>query len=324
MGQRKLLRWSGGFGGAVVILLLVGSGVAPATADLSACANAAPCNDNYLPGSGLPGSLGLNAPGTRLNRTRTLKDARDTSTATVQNNLFNPCGAASCPTGPPETISCNGTSYGKTIWYDFYPDIGGRVSIRTSAFFQNVITLYTFNNNSNSPNYLLPTKKQCSVSTFGTNQLVASVKKGVAYTYEIGGVDTSQAPTGQGGQLQMLFDFFATPPRRLSANATLTASPTSTGIKLLGLSVSAARAATVSVDCGGFCHPQSKSNSPTGVESFPSLNGVSMPAGSTLTIRVTAKHSIGVLIQYHVVKGNFHKQTFCTEPGSRKPRTSCR
>jgi hypothetical protein len=119
----------------------------------------------------------------------------------------------------------------------------------------------------------------------------------------------------------MKFDFIPTPPRRLSANATLTASPTSNGVQLLGLSVSTARAATVSVDCGGFCQSQSKSKQAT--ETFPNLHGVRMPAGSTLTIRVTAKHSIGVLIQYHIVKGNFHKQTFCTEPGSRKPRTSC-
>src|SRR2546421_10007253 len=93
MGQRKLLRWSG-FGGTVAILLLVGSAVAPAATAPSQCANNAPCNDNYI------NSLELNQAGQRLNRTKTLEDIRDTSTATVQNNLFNPCGAASCPPGP--------------------------------------------------------------------------------------------------------------------------------------------------------------------------------------------------------------------------------
>ena len=41
MGQRKLLRWSG-LGGAVVILLLAGSAVAPAST--SPCAGVTPCN----------------------------------------------------------------------------------------------------------------------------------------------------------------------------------------------------------------------------------------------------------------------------------------
>jgi hypothetical protein len=283
--------------------------VAPASTN--PCAGVSPCNDSYI------NSLELNKPGKPLNRTKTIEDIRDTSTATTQNDLFNPPASG----GPSEVTSCNGTSYGKTIWYDFYPDANGTVSIRTFALFQNVTTLYTFSNNSRSPSYLRPVEKQCVVSTLGGGQLVASVKKGVNYTFQLGGVDTSQAPTGQGGQIEMKFDFLPTPPRRLSANSTLTAKATSNGVQVVGLSVSTARAATVSVDCGGFCQPQLKSKQAT--ETFPSLSGTNLPAGSTLTIRVTAKHSIGVLIEYHIVKGNFTKQTFCTEPGSRKPRASC-
>ena len=313
MGQRKLRRWIVS-GGAVAILLLVMSAPAPASTS-SVCANAAPCNDNYLD------SLELNKPGTKLNRTITLKDFRDTSTATVQSNVFNPCGAASCPPGPGEDTSCDGTSYGKTIWYDFYPDAGGTVLIRTSAFFQNVTALYTFNNNPNSPSYLVPIHKQCAVSTLGAGQLVAPVKKGVAYTFQIGGVDSAQAPTGAGGQLETLFDFIPTPPRRLTAQSTLTARATSSGIELLNLTVSTARAAKVTVSCGRYCSSESKKDST--VETFGKLHGVQMPAGSTLSIHVTAPHSIGVLIQYNVTRGNFSKQTFCTEPGSGKPRTSC-
>src|SRR5207248_11789651 len=164
-------------------------------------------------------------------------------------------------------------------------------------------------------------KDKCVVSTLGSGQLVAPVKKGVAYTLQIGGADTSSAPAGGGGQLDMKFDFFPTPPRRLSANATLTASPTSSGIKLLGLSVSTARAATVTVDCGGSCQSVSKTHQAT--ETFPNLKGVAMRAGSKLTIRVTAKQSIGAVIQYDIVRGNFSKHTFCTEPGSCKLRNSC-
>ena len=39
--------------------------------------------------------------------------------------------------------------------------------------------------------------------------------------------DLNLAATGGGSQVEMLFDFFPTPPRRLSANATLTAKATS-------------------------------------------------------------------------------------------------
>jgi hypothetical protein len=56
---------------------------------------------------------------------------------------------------------------------------------------------------------------------------------------------------------------------------------------------------------------------------FPGVSGVHMPSGSKLLIHVTAPHSIGSLIQYTILPGNFSKQTFCTEPGSNKPRSKC-
>jgi hypothetical protein len=292
------------------------SASAPA-APPAGCANAAPCNDNYL------SSLELNAPGTRLNRTSTMKDVRNTSTATVQPNIFSPCGQTTCPLGPTETTTCGSVSYGKTVWYDLHPDIDGTLSVRTSGF-DNVITVYRYNNDPRSASYLVPDSahRDCvHQSGFPSEQLVAPVKKGASYTVQIGGVVSAQAPTGAGGPLQILFDFFAKPPRRLSAQATLTARATSNGIQLVSLGVSTARAAKVAVDCGGFCRPISKSKHAT--EQFPELRGTSMPAGSALTIRVTAPHSIGVLIRYKVGRGSFNKQTFCTEPGSRKPRTKC-
>jgi hypothetical protein len=315
MGQRKIRRWV--LGGVIVATLgLSASASAPAAAP-QACANAAPCNDNYL------SSLVLNAPGTRLNRTSTLKDVRNTSTATVQANVFNPCGATTCPQGPPETTSCGAVSYGKTIWYDLHPDTAGTISVRTSGF-DNVITLYRYSNDQASPSYLVPDSahRVCvHQSSFPSEELVAPVQKGASYTVQIGGVVSAQAPAGAGGPLQALFDFFPKPPRRLSAQTTLTAKATSNGIQLVGLSVSTARAAKVAVDCGGFCRPTSKSKHAT--EQFGELRGTSLPAGSALTIRVTAPHSIGALIRYKVGRGSFTKQTFCTEPGSRKPRTKC-
>jgi hypothetical protein len=290
-------------GAAVTVALAVpGAAAAPGNAP------AAPINDDYLL------SLELNGPDTKLNSTSTLKDVRNTTGATVQSNIFNPCGQSSCPQGPAEVTTCNGVTYGDTIWYDFYPQAAGQVSIRTSGF-DNVITLYRFNTQTLVPD---SADRVCvHQSSFPSEQLVAPVKKGLAYTIQVGGVNAT------GGLLQFLFDYFITPPHRLSAQSSLTATDSGTGDKLLGLSVSTTRAARVEVDCGRYCRRQSKSGS--AVESFPQLKGVDMPAGSKLQIRVTAHNSIGVFIQYDIVGGArvFTKLTRCTEPGSRTPRRKC-
>ncbi len=291
-------------GVAIVGLGLAASGVVPVT--VAASTAPAPINDNYLD------SLELNGPGTKLNDTDTLEDVRNTTNATVQTNIFDPCGQASCPSGPPEVTSCRGVSYGNTIWYDFYPNANGTVRIRTSGF-DNVITLDQFSLKTALPN---TANAICAhTSDFPSEEMLASVQKGRSYTIQIGGVNDV------GGPLQFLFDFFATPPHRLTAQATLTAKQIPNGIELVGLSVSTARAAKVTVECGGLCRPESAIDH--AVESFPGLNGVQMPSGSKLQIFVTARHSIGAFIQYGILPGNFTKLTRCLEPGSRTPRTTC-
>jgi hypothetical protein len=297
--HKQLYRWIF-FAVAVISLALGASGFAPANTP------APPVNDAYL------NSLGLNGPGTPLNRTDTLKDVRNTTNASVQTNIFDPCGRVTCPAGPSEVNSCRGVNYGRTIWYDFYPDTDGVVQIRTSGF-DNVITLYPFSLKTALPNV---GKSRCvHNSSFPSEQMSAPVLKRHSYTIQVGGVNDA------GGPLQFLFDFFATPPHRLSAQSTLEAKQTSNGVELLGLSVSAARSADVAVSCGRFCRRESKTKQ--AVETFPHLKGVRMPAGSTLGIRVTAPHSIGVYIEYDILVGNFKKRTRCLEPGSRSPRRTC-
>jgi hypothetical protein len=271
----------------------------------TAAGPAAPINDNYV------NSLELNRPGHKLNGTDTIKDVRDTTNATIQTDIFNPPQGG----GPPENTQCRGTNYGKSIWYDFYPDRSGTVRIRTSGF-DNVIALYSF-----SRATLLPDNRFRCVhqGNFPTEEMDASVTRGKAYTIQIGGVSGASGPAG--GPLEFLFDFFPSAPHRLNADSTLRASATSSGVQLLGLSVSTVRSAKVTISCGRFCHRQSKKGHAT--ETFPSLRSVKLPAGSALTIRVTAPHSIGAFIQYNIVRGNFAKITRCTEPGSRKPKTKC-
>jgi hypothetical protein len=283
---------------AAVLLML--SGAATASAPPSP---PAPLNDNYI------SSLELNRHGTKLNASATLKDVRDTTSATVQSNILSPPYHIS---GPAEATACGAVNYGKTVWYDFYPNANGIARIRASGF-DNVITLYRFNVHTALPDVA---HKQCvHQSTFPSEELDSPVKKGAAYTFQIGGVNNA------GGMLQMLFDYFVTPPRRLHASATLQARALSNGIQLLSLTVLTSRAAHVSVSCGRFCH--SKSRFGEALERFPDLKNVQLPAGAKLQIRVTAPHSIGAFIQYSVLAGNFTKITRCTEPGSRKPRRTC-
>src|SRR4051794_5138778 len=105
----------------------------------ASAAAAPPVNDNYI------SSLPINDPGTRLTREQ-VKDQRDTTEATTQAALFQPCppmnGAPCTATGGgAENTTCNGLSFGKTIWYDFHPDDYGAVEIQTSAGFSPAIDI---------------------------------------------------------------------------------------------------------------------------------------------------------------------------------------
>jgi hypothetical protein len=304
--QRKIGRWIA-TGAMIGTLSLCFAGGASGSTNF--CSGTNPVNDNYLC------SLNLNSPGKPLNSTATLEDSEVLATATVQSNIFSPCGLTSCPSGGAEDASCNGTSYGNTVWYDFYPNAKGLVSIRTQALFQNVIALFQYSKQSLEPN--LATAR-CSVSSLGSGQLVAPVQKGTAYTLQVGAVSNP-------GPIHVLFDYFKTPPRRLSADSFLKAGTLTNGLQLSSLTVTTARGVKVSVSCNGFCRPVSKTVPKFGSDSvqFPSVSGVRMPSGSKLEIHVTAPHSIGVLIQYSILPANFSKQIFCTEPGSSKPRRTC-
>src|SRR3954453_6956676 len=106
-----------GTAGCLTVLALGVLGVPAALAD-------PPVNDNYL------SSLRLNDPGSRLDRTNTLVDRRDTTQATSQADIFAPPRSG----GPAEPAACAGSGYGHTAWYDFYPDESGVVRVRASGY----------------------------------------------------------------------------------------------------------------------------------------------------------------------------------------------
>jgi hypothetical protein len=289
--RRPGLHWS------VWLLGLLGAfwlaGVAPAAA--------APINDNYL------NSLRLNDPGTRLNRTDTLRDLRDTTGATVQTDVFNPPMMG----GPAEPTTCQGVSYGATVWYDFHPDVNGAVRLRTSGF-DNVISLVPFDETTAQPDFAA---RRC-VPNLATNtqELDAPVAAGKAYTVQIGGVN------GAAGMLEFLFDFIPD-ITRITADATLIAQALPSGIRVRSLTVTGApKKAKVSVRCSAGCRPVAKT---AATVRFPSLSGAQLRAGARVQIYVTAANSIGTYIEYKIKRGNFSKLVRCLEPGSTKPRATC-
>ena len=278
---------------ALATLLAVG-----ATAAMPALAAApeAPINDNYL------ASLNLNAPGTPLNRVDTLRDLRNTAGATVQSDILSPPSHG----GPPELTGCNGVSEGKTIWYDLYPDANGLLRVRTSADFGTVMAVVPFD-----PHTLLPDNSQrvCTVNQpTAAGELFEQVQAGKSYTVQVGGTEEA------GGSLEVLFDYLVK-PKRLQAEATLTAQPLSSGVRVVSLSVSAPKKARVEVRCSRGCSSQAKTAASVG---FSRLRGATLPAGSALKIYVTAKNQVGAYIEYKIGRGRFKKVQKCLAPGTKK------
>jgi hypothetical protein len=256
-----------------------------------------PINDNYL------ASLNLNQPGTPLNRVNTLTDVRETSAATVQRDIFSPPQSG----GPAEVTGCEGTSEGKTIWYDFFPDADGLVRIRTSAEFGTVMAVMPYD-----PKSLLPNigQRKCAVNQIThTQELFDEVKAGVSYTIQLGGAN------GAGGMLEFLFDYLVK-PKHVRAEATLTAQPQRGGVRILNLVVNAPPKAHVLVRCTRGCSSQART---ARALAFPKLHGTVLRSGSSLKIYVTANREVGTYIEYKVRHSGVLKSQLCLPPGSLKP-----
>jgi hypothetical protein len=292
---------------ALATLLAIGAATtmtASAAAPTVSVTPAAPINDNYLEALNLNEPRTANKPGTPLNRTETLSDTRNTATATVQSDIFDPPSHG----GPAELTGCNGVSEGKTIWYDFYPNANGLVRVRTSATFGTVMAVVPYD-----PKTLLPEngQRQCAVNQpTAAGELFAKVQAGRSYTIQLGGVDEA------GGELQFLFDYLVE-LKRLQAEATLAAQPLAGGVRVVSLAVAAPHRARVEVRCTRGCRPQATT---ARTVRFPRLGGAVLPNGSALKIYVTAPGKIGAYIEYRVGHQSFTKIQRCLAPGSKRPK----
>lgn len=283
---------------------------APASASAQA---PPPDNDHYLD------SARVNDPGSRLPRRNTVRFRGDNRGATVQSDLFSPCGVAQCPQGPAEPTSCPAEGgahpYGKTVWYDFYPDRAALARIQVNALFDPVIGIFEFNRRTGAPRG----SGECiDRLDFVNEELEVAVLRGRAYTVQVGVRTDGFEPAG--GRFEALFDFERLP--RVSANPTLRARPTSNGIRVTSLRLRADRGARASLSCTRRAC-RSERRTARGTVSFRNLRNKRLRAGTRIRIRVTKEDEVGRYFEYRVTRGNIRRIERCLEPGSSRPRRRC-
>ena len=183
MRPRLLARFAFGMGliaGVCALTFLLLPSGAPASIQ-------PPGNDNFLD------PTYVNSPGAPLN---SWQNTNYTAGAGVQSNVFDPCNTSPCPSGPTETTTCDGVHYGKTVWYEFFPDHNGQVEIQTHGI-PNVIAIYKIDPVTKRPDWV----KCAKGSAHTSNELIAHVEGGLAYAYQIGGRGNA------GNLLKMQFSF---------------------------------------------------------------------------------------------------------------------
>jgi hypothetical protein len=313
-------------------LLIAAVATAAFTATTAPALAAPPPNDNYL------ASTPLNAEGTALSSE--LMDQVDTTEATTQSDLFNP-GPDGQPLGGyiAEPTQCNGTVFGKTVWWDFHPKVDGGVEIKTAGF-DNAITVYQWDDSNDANSSKIVKTIQCQDASPGVTEdmiLTDEVKAGRAYTIQVGGVS---GPGGvvAGGPLSLDFLYFAdtdgdgvydaipdhckrTPGPDSSGGCPpgLNVSPLinfdklpGVGIRIQALSVGhLPKGARVTARCGG-CPTATKVAKRSSV-TFKSLIGRIVKKGSKVQIRVTLGRTgkgkfrfgaTGSLFTWPVIDGN--------------------
>jgi hypothetical protein len=309
-------------------LLVAAVTVAALTATSAPALAAPPANDNYL------ASTALNSNGTTL--APVLMDSVDTTEATTQSDLFNP-GPDGQPLGGagPENTQCNGTVFGKTVWWDFHPKVDGGVEIKTTGF-DNVVSVYQWDDRTSK----IVRSVQCQDLSSGPAEdlvLDDEVKAGKAYTVQVGGVS---GPGGliAGGPLSFELDYFAdtdgdgvydaipdhcktTPgpdafggcPPELSLSPLINFDKLpGVGIRIQALGIShLPKGARVTARCGG-CRTTTTVAKHSSVQ-FKSLIGRTVRKGSKVQIQVTLGHkgtgryrfgATGSLFTWPVINGN--------------------
>lgn len=152
-------------------------------------AAAPPANDNYLASS----------PVNSLE----FRTSVDTTEATTQPDLFNPNrDGVPLTGGDAEPLDCDGTGFGKTVWYDLAPQVDGGVQIRATAGFQTVVAVYEWDARENSNTSSRITRRVACSANAGQDDLLLDVRGKRNYTIQVGGAASA------GGPLNLSLDFF--------------------------------------------------------------------------------------------------------------------
>jgi hypothetical protein len=279
--------------------------VSAATLSLCGTAFAQTTNDDYV------NSAAFNSPNESLER-------RDSLRTPVINTRAFSLQPSLVPGGPPEPSNCNGVGYGRTAWFDFYPDIDGIVALRADMLGtptpNPVLGLGNFRRTSPFP---LQGIFQCRNENAGTREEWGfRVQRGKAYTTQVGGAGNV------GGDLTLQLDF---EPTRLTANSRLRAIPTPNGIQVVSLRVTSPRNAIVEVSCSRRRCRTLRARARRGRLTFRrGIAGRRLPSGTVIAIRVKRAGAIGRYLEYRVRRGSFSDQrSRCLHPASRRPGRNC-
>jgi hypothetical protein len=149
---------------------------------------AAPANDNYL-------------SSTQITAT-SFSTIVDTTDATTQGDLFVPTPDGSPASGGgAEPATCSGAGYGKTVWFDIEPNVGGWSQIDTAGF-DAVIAVYQWDPKTAKIVREVGCANGPGPSEHGNLQL----EGGKRYAIQVGGVNGPAGPAG--GALSFSMQFF--------------------------------------------------------------------------------------------------------------------
>jgi hypothetical protein len=252
---------------------------------------APPANDNYL------ASIPVTA------QAETVLQA-DTTEATTQPDLFNPSrDGQPLGGGDPETTACNGVSFGKTVWYDFAPEVNYGVLLRATGFAA-VVAVYEWNPTNSRITRLVG----CEA---GGKDLLLDLEGRKNYTIQVGGV------AGAGGALSLLMESYpdtdgdgqldaldkckdvpgidaaggCPPSLRGRVSPSISWAPGAGGIRITRLTVdSVPKGAKVTASCAG-CGSQSVTAKRQGRVTLNKLVGRTARLGGTVEVKITMRRT---------------------------------
>lgn len=301
----------------------------------------APLNDNYLASTPM-----MRSDATVL---REYHNVIDTSEATVQPDLFQP-DREGMPLGggPGENTACAQSQFGATVWYDFLPEISGGAQVLATGY-DTVVSVYEYDVQTARITRTVTCSNRPGA---GEDVLLPRVKRGLAYTVQVGRVGPPS------GMLDFTFNFFgdrdeddvldAAPdrcpdirgvseaggcPPRLRTSPRVRTQGAGNGVRVISVSLAGVpRGARVEARCRR-CGLTQVRQARTPVVGLSRFAGRTLPNGAVLELLVTRKRSgsgrfkfgaIGDYYRYVIRRNSLGPRTErCLKPGSTTPRTRC-